>query len=72
MQATLAQPLDRRASFPGVQNGSGSVVCTREIAGEVDELLSEEMPIPGTRRKAWTQREHARLSAGRVPKKPSL
>lgn len=45
------------------------MVCTRETVGEVDELFSEEMPILGTRRKVWTQREHARLSAGKVPEK---
>lgn len=36
------------------------MVCTHEFAGEVDELLGEEMPILGTRRKVWTEREHAK------------
>lgn len=36
------------------KTGGGSVLCIHEVAGEVGELFSEEMPIPGARRKGWT------------------
>jgi hypothetical protein len=45
------------------------VVCSQEIARKVDEPFSEEMPSLETGRKVWTEREHARLSAARVPER---
>lgn len=51
------------------------MVCSRESAGEVDEMFSEEMPVLGARRKAWTEKEREGMSGwvqGESQEEPSL